>query len=142
MRLWILYAHIEWEFECEKECKIILNGEEMEEVNELKYLGSVTCKHCSTEGETRERALQGRKVVASLGRNRKGRSVSMEVKRDLRNTVRSVSHCAAPPHAAGSQLFNHVTLCGDAACGVRRLRVRRAAAPRAARERLQYLYLF
>ncbi len=52
--------------ECEKECKIILNGEEMEEVNEFKYLGSVMCKHGgtrSTEGETRERALQGRKVV-------------------------------------------------------------------------------
>ncbi len=27
--------------ECENECKIILNGEEMEEVNEFKYLGSV-----------------------------------------------------------------------------------------------------
>ncbi len=27
--------------ECEKECKIILNGEAMEEVNEFKYLGSI-----------------------------------------------------------------------------------------------------
>ncbi len=26
---------------CEKECRIILNGEETEEVNEFKYLGSV-----------------------------------------------------------------------------------------------------
>ncbi len=59
--------------ECEKECKIILNGEEMEEVNEFKYLGSVTCKHGGT-GETRERALQGRKVVGSLGCIMKGRS--------------------------------------------------------------------
>ncbi len=64
-----------------------MNGEEMEEVNELKYLGSVMCKHGGTEGETRERALQGRKVVGSLGRIMKGRSVSMEVKRDLRDTV-------------------------------------------------------
>ncbi len=73
--------------ECEKECKIILNGEEMEEVNEFKYLGSVMCKHGGTEGETTERALQGRKVVGSLGRIMKGGSVTTEVKRDLRNTV-------------------------------------------------------
>ncbi len=52
----------------------------MEEVNEFKYLRSVMCKHGGTEGETRERALQGRKVVGSLGRIMKGRSVSMEVK--------------------------------------------------------------
>ncbi len=73
--------------ECEKECKITLNGEEMEEVNEFKYLESVMCKHGGTEGETRERALQGRKVVGSLRRIMKGRSVSREIKRDLRNTV-------------------------------------------------------
>ncbi len=59
----------------------------MEEVNEFKYLGSVMCKHVGTGGETRERALQGRKVVGSLGRIMNGRSVSMEVKRDLRITV-------------------------------------------------------
>ncbi len=45
------------------------------------------CKHGGTEGETRERALQGRKVVGSLGSIMNGRSASMEVKRDLRNTV-------------------------------------------------------
>ncbi len=73
--------------ECKKECKIILNGEEMEEVNEFQYLGSVMCKHGGTEGETRERVLQGRKVVGSLSRMMNGRSVGMEVKRDLRNTV-------------------------------------------------------
>ncbi len=69
--------------ECEKECKIILNVEEMDEVNEFKYLGSVMCKHGGTEGESRERILQGRKVVGSLRRIMNGRSVSMEVKRDL-----------------------------------------------------------
>ncbi len=73
--------------ECEKECKIILNGKEMEQVNEFKYLGSVMCKHGGTGAETRERALQGRKVVGSLRCIMNGRSVSMEVKRDLRNTV-------------------------------------------------------
>ncbi len=45
------------------------------------------CKHGGTEGETRERALQGRKVAGSLGRIMNGGSVSMEVKRHLRNTV-------------------------------------------------------
>ncbi len=46
--------------ECKRECKITLNGEEMEEVNGFKYLGSVMCKHGGAEGETGERALQGR----------------------------------------------------------------------------------
>ncbi len=32
-------------------------------------------------------ALQGRRVAESLGRIMNGRSVSMEVKRDLRNTI-------------------------------------------------------
>ncbi len=86
MKLWILYAHIVG-IECEKECKMILNSEEMEEVHEFKCLGSVMCKHGGTEGETRERALQGRKVVGSLRRIIIGRGVSMKVKRDLRNTV-------------------------------------------------------
>ncbi len=64
-----------------------MNGEEIEEVNEFEYLGSVMCKQGGTEGETRERALQERKVVGSLGRIMNGISVSIEVKRDLRNTV-------------------------------------------------------
>ncbi len=73
--------------ECEKKCKIILNDKEMEEVIEFKYLGSVMCKNGGMEGETRERPLQGRRVVGSLGRILKGRSVTVGVKRDLRNTV-------------------------------------------------------
>ncbi len=70
------------EIECEKECKIILNGEEMEEVNEFKYLGSVMGKHGDTEGETRERALQGRKVLAcveSLVQRGHGRGGGMQL---------------------------------------------------------------
>ncbi len=59
----------------------------MEEVNDFKYLESVTCKHGGTEGEIRERALQERRVVGSLGRIINGRSVSKEVERDLRNTI-------------------------------------------------------
>ncbi len=58
------------------------------EVNKFKYLGLAMCKHGGTEGDTIERALQGRKmVVGSLGRIMYGRRVSMKVKRDLRNTV-------------------------------------------------------
>ncbi len=45
------------------------------------------CKHDGTEGETRERALQVRRVVGSLERIMNARSVNMEVKRDLRNTI-------------------------------------------------------
>ena len=73
--------------ECPKECKIELNGEQMEEVQEFKYLGTTLCKHGSAEGETRERAIQGRKVIGSLERVMKGRTVSMEIKKELRDTV-------------------------------------------------------
>ncbi len=55
----------------------------MEEVHEFKYLGLIMCKHGSMEGETRERVVQGRKVVESLGCMMKGRTVSMEVKKGL-----------------------------------------------------------
>ncbi len=70
-----------------KEWKIILISEEMGEVNEFKCLGSVMCKDGGTEEETRERALQGRRVAGFLGRIMNGRSVSMEVKRKLKNTI-------------------------------------------------------
>ncbi len=55
----------------------------MEEVDEFKYLSSTECKHGSMEGETKE-AVQGRKVVGSLGHMIKGGTVSMEVKKGLR----------------------------------------------------------
>ncbi len=72
------------ETECEKERKIILNGEEMEEVNEFKYLGSVMSKH-SGRGDTTDPARG--KVAGPLGCIVNGRSVRMEVQRDLRNTI-------------------------------------------------------
>ncbi len=50
----------------------------MEEVDEFKYLRSVMCKHGGTEG---------RKVLGTLVRIMNGRSLSMEEKRDLRDTV-------------------------------------------------------
>ncbi len=45
------------------------------------------CKNSGTEGEIREKSLQGRRAVGSLRGIMNGRSVSMEVKRDLRNTI-------------------------------------------------------
>ncbi len=41
-------------------CKIWLGKEKMEEVNELKYLGTILCKHGNMEGEIRERTVKGR----------------------------------------------------------------------------------
>ena len=60
-------------------CRIILGNEEMEEVNEFKYLGTVLCKHGGMEGEIRERVMKGRSVVGSLAGVMKGRNVSMDV---------------------------------------------------------------
>ncbi len=59
----------------------------MEEVHEFKYLGSIMCKHGRMEGETRERAVKWRKVVGSLGHMMKGRTVSIEVKKELRDGI-------------------------------------------------------
>ena len=55
----------------------------MEEVHD-KYYGSVLCKH---ESEIRERAVQGRKVVGSLERIMKERTVSMEVEKRMNNGI-------------------------------------------------------
>ncbi len=74
------------EIECEKEGKIILNGGKIKEVNEFKYLGSLMCKHGGTDGAKR-RGTARNKGGRSLRLIMNGRSVSMEVKRDLRNTI-------------------------------------------------------
>ncbi len=68
-------------------CRIILGNEEMEEVREFKYLGTVLCKHGGMEGEIREQVIKGRSVVGSLAGVMKGRTVSMDVKRGLRNSI-------------------------------------------------------
>jgi len=65
----------------------MMNEQIMEEVSEFKYLCSVLCKYGSMEGKIRERALQGRKVVGSLGRMMRERTVSMEVKKALRDSI-------------------------------------------------------
>ncbi len=59
----------------------------MEEVNEFKYPESILRKYGSMEGETKERAIQGRKVTGSLGRVMRERTVSREVKKALRNNI-------------------------------------------------------
>lgn len=73
--------------ECPKECNIKLNGERMEEVNEFKYLGSILCKHGSMEGETRERAVQGKKMIGFLELMMKVRTVDMKVKKGLHDGI-------------------------------------------------------
>ena len=73
--------------QCVMECKIDMDGVRLEEVKEFKYLGTMLCKYGSMEGEIRERAVQGRRVIGSLGRIMKGRSVSMEVKKGLRDSI-------------------------------------------------------
>ncbi len=49
-------------------------------VKEFKYLGTVY-------GRRNKRAVKGRSVIGSLARVMKGRNVSMEVKRGLRNSI-------------------------------------------------------
>ncbi len=70
-------------------CRIMLGSEKMEEVSEFKCLGTVLCKHGGMEGEIRERVMKGRSVVGSPAGVMKGRNVSMDVKRGLRNSLLS-----------------------------------------------------
>ncbi len=70
--------------EAKPECKIWLGKEKMEEVNEFKYLRTMLCKHGSMEGEIR---VKGSQVMGALERVMKGRSVSMAVKKGIRNGV-------------------------------------------------------
>ena len=68
-------------------CEVVLGGEKMEEVKEYKYLGTVFYKHGEMERERRERAVKGRCVIESLARIIRGRNVSMEIRRGLRNSI-------------------------------------------------------
>ena len=69
------------------ECRVSLEGEEMENVRVFKYLGSVMSKDGSLEEEVRERVQQGRKVAGSLKAVIKNREVSMDVKRSLHDSI-------------------------------------------------------
>ncbi len=68
-------------------CRIMLGSEKMEEVSEFTYLGTVLFKHGGMEGEIREQVMKGKSVVGSLTGVMKGRNVSMDVKRGLRNSI-------------------------------------------------------
>lgn len=52
---------------------MMLNEEIMEKVNKFEYLGLTPCKHGGTNGETWEKAMQGRNMVESLSRMTKWR---------------------------------------------------------------------
>ncbi len=67
--------------------RIRLGHEKIEEVSEFKYMGTVLCKHGRMEREIRERVMKGGRVVGSLAGVMKGRNVSMDVKRGLRNGI-------------------------------------------------------
>ncbi len=70
----------------DERCEIVMGGERMEVVKEFKYLGRVLSKHGEME-EVRERAMKGRSVIGSLARVMKWITMSMEVKRGLRNSI-------------------------------------------------------
>lgn len=66
--------------------EIKLGGERKEEVKEFQYLRPVLCKHRIMEGEMRE-SSEGQTVIGSFGRIIKCMSVSMEVKKGLKNRI-------------------------------------------------------
>ncbi len=81
----ILQSHTEWG---QRLYQDVTHGwGRMEDVNEFKYLGTTLCKHGSMEGEIRERTVKGRQVMGGLERVMKGRNVSREVKKGIRNSV-------------------------------------------------------
>ncbi len=71
----------------QRQCKIKMNRQILVEVNEFKYHGSIFYKYGSMEGEIRERAIKNRKVIGSLGRVMRERTVSREVKKALRDSI-------------------------------------------------------
>ena len=80
--------------------RVEMRGVVMEEVSEFKYLGSVFSKHGSVEAEVRDRAMQGRKVIGALGSVMKGRTVSVDAKRGIRDSV------LLPTLTYGSETWN------------------------------------
>ncbi len=70
--------------QCPKECKIRLNGEKWRRFMSLSTLVRLCA---SMAGETREGTVQGRKVDGSLRRMMKERTVSIAVKKRLRDGI-------------------------------------------------------
>ncbi len=68
-------------------CEIVLGEDRVEVVQALKYLGKILCKNGEMDGEIRERVVKGKSFLGSLERIIEGRNVSMEVNRELRNSI-------------------------------------------------------
>ena len=66
---------------------VMLNGEALEEVGQLKYLGSVIAANCGVEADIRHRANEGCKVLGALKGVRKNRGLGMNVKKILYEKV-------------------------------------------------------
>ena len=67
-------------------CEVALRTEKMEGVKEFKYQGIVLCKHGEKKEEIRERTVKVKCVIRSFARVMRGRNVSMEIKKSLRNS--------------------------------------------------------
>lgn len=65
----------------------MLQGEKLEEVRELKYLGSMLSKDGIFEDEIKEMTVQGRKVRGELGSVIRSRNISLDVKKILRDSI-------------------------------------------------------
>ncbi|KAF1010546.1 MAG: hypothetical protein GAK29_05048 [Acinetobacter bereziniae] len=64
----------------EEECKVTLNGEELEQVKEFAYLGRMFVKDGNLDGEIERRVKAGRKASGSLWSVAKNENVSAEAK--------------------------------------------------------------
>lgn len=59
----------------------------MEGVIEHKFVGTDLWNHVSIKVSVREGAVRGRQLTGKLDRVVRGRSVSMKVKNDIRNSI-------------------------------------------------------
>ena len=66
---------------------VMLNGEALEEVDQLKYLGSVIAANGGMEADVRHRVHEGSKVLGALKGVMKNRGLGMNVKKVLYQKV-------------------------------------------------------
>ena len=66
---------------------VMLNGEALDEVNQFKYLGSVTAANGGVEADVRHRVNEGCKVLGALKGVMKNRGLGMNVKKVLYEKV-------------------------------------------------------
>lgn len=65
----------------ELKCKVKISVELLEEVREFKHFGSISCKKVNMDGETNESAVQGWKVIGTLGIIMKWKNLTMNGKK-------------------------------------------------------------